>query len=812
MNGRPRGGSLNVLRLLAGYVVLAALIGLLSAGLAIPAVGAVGGLTKSSVTAFDNLPSQLTQSPLSQQSRILDAAGNVIATPYSQDRIILGSLAQVAPIMQKAQVAIEDSRFYEHGPIDFRGLSRAVVSTMSGDTQGASTLTQQFVKLTLQENALNADNAAAAQAAVARNGLAGITRKLQELRYAIGLEQKYTKDQILLGYLNLAYYGDRTYGVEAASEHYFSIPASKLNYLQAAVLAGTVQRPGDTDPVNYPTAAFERRNVVLDRMAVLGVITPAQAAAGKKVPIASMLHLKAPQNTCQRSSEPYFCEYVISWLERQPALGKDVAERLKNINTGGLTITTSLKPGLSQQIRQILARRVSVADGSGVGSAAVVVEPGTGKVLGMGQTSTFSGFPTSTQINWAVDASDGGSTYGFQFGSTAKLFTLTAALEAGVPENADVYAKAAGPNKAATYTRNENSDSCKDWQDWNVRNDTSWPGGKMPLRTATAQSVNTAFASLTMQVGLCHVLDQMSVMGMHMGNGAPMPKFATEALGAGTVSPLTLASAYATIAANGKYCPPTPVTSIIGPTRKALNLGPSQCKQVVPPGIAAGVADLLTAPLNDPGGTAYGLGIGRPAAGKTGTTDSHVQTWFVGFTPQLATAVWVGTGIGTGKTSIPSQPFSMARHVIGGTYYPEVFGASIAAPDWHDIMSYASQGLPVVPLPTPPDIIKNGDLVAIPSVVGMSPATAMAVLQAAGFQPSIAGTMDSPIPAGLVAGTNPSGQALRGSNVGLLLSTGSVPPTTPPPTTTSTPPAKTTTTPSANVSSTSSGKPVKGKH
>ncbi|CCH77851.1 putative transpeptidase [Nostocoides japonicum T1-X7] len=799
----------NVLRLLAAFVVLAVVAGVLAAGLAIPAVGATGSTVKGGVSLFNELPGDLTQSPLNQQSRILDAKGGVIATPYSENRIIV-PLKRIAPIMQKAQIAIEDSRFYEHGGVDVRGLSRALVSTVQGDKQGASTLTQQYVKMTLQENALQNDDQEAAQAAVARSGIEGISRKLQELKYAVKLEQTLTKDQILEGYLNLAYYGDLAYGVEAAAEHYFSTSAAKLNYNQAALLAGLVQQPGVTDPVHYPKAAQARRDVVLDRMAQLGVITAQQATAAKKVPVKSMLKVKPAQNTCQRSSEPYFCTYIIAWLQQQKVLGADPAERLKNLNTKGLTIQTTLDPSLSDYITKTLRKKVWAGDPSGVGAAATIIQPGTGKVLAMGQTSKFpvgnQKGKAYTQQNWNVDAKYGGSTYGFQIGSTAKMYILADALSNGIPVNGSVYAKAAGPSRPAYYSRSDNSDSCKDWQTWPVRNDSNWGGGPMSLWTATGASVNSAFASLTMKLGVCHVIDTMTKMGLHMGNGAALPKYPTMALGAGTISPMTVASGYATIASGGIYCQPTPVVSITDSTGKKLPLGANPCKRVLDKDVAAGVAQLLKAPLTMPGGTATGLGVpGRPSAGKTGTTDSHVQTWFAGITPQLATAVWVGTGIGTGN-GVPSTPFSMAGKRIGGIYRGNVFGADIAAPLWQSIMTRASKGMPVEQFPKASSKVTNGDYVKIPYVVGMSTSAAKAAIEDAGFDAYNAGQSYSTYPAGTVAGTTPSGSALRGSSVGYYISTGYVPKPPKPPAT-----QKTKKKPSSSSTSKKSEKPKKSK-
>lgn len=762
-----------VFRLLGAFLVLSLLAGALGAGVAIPAVAALGGGAKGAVGIFNELPDDLSRSPLNQQSVIYDAKGGVIATPYAENRIIV-KLNQIAPIMQKAQVAIEDSRFYAHGAIDARGLSRAVVETLQGNKQGASTLTQQFVKLTLTENARLDDDTEAAQEAQARSGWAGIARKLRELRYAVNLEQNMTKDQILQAYLNLAYYGDRAYGVEAAAQHYFSKSAAKLNYLEAALLAGTVQQPGTTDPINNPKAAQQRRNVVLERMAALNIITPKQLTAGKAVSVKKMLKVKQPLNSCQRSSQPYFCDYVMAWLKTQKSLGRDVAERTKNINTKGLTIRTTLDTKLSADMAKILTKKVPNDDPSGVGAAATIIEPGTGKVIAMAQTSKYPiGKAKGTQVNWNVDHRYGGGPYGFQSGSTAKPFALITALENGIPVNGSVRAKFADATKPASYFRSDNADpNCgTDFtpNPWQVRNDYA-DGGNITLKRATGQSINTAFASLTFQLGVCKVQADMAKMGMHKGSGEPIPKQPTAVLGAAEVSPMTIANAYATFAADGIGCTPVPVLSITDANKKPINIDKPNCKRVISSDVARGVTELLQEPFKA-GGTAEAqtvhLAGDRPEAGKTGTTDDNVETWFVGFTPQLATAVYVGT---------PNSSRKMKNINIGGQYYGEIFGATLAGPLWKKVMDRALEGKPVEEFKKPSDKVANGDFVSVPSVTGMPYDQAVAALKGAGFSTYRAANVNSSIPAGYAAGTTPSGRAIAKSAIGIYVSTGYVPP------------------------------------
>ncbi|NHA66965.1 transglycosylase domain-containing protein [Phycicoccus flavus] len=677
---------------LAALVVGSLAVGLLLAGLAAPATVALDAATTSGIDAFDDLPARLPADGLLQPTRILDADGHVLATAYGVDRVVV-PLSRIAPVMQQAQVAIEDSRFFSHGALDPRSLARAAVATAGGTVEGASTLTMQYVKLVEEENARVRGSAAAERAATTQQGAAGIARKVRQLRQAVALEQRESKQQILAGYLDLAYYGDQAYGVQAAAERYFSLPASRLDLGRAALLAGIVREPSAFDPLQHPRAAQARRDVVLARMAQLGVVTRRQARAARRVPVSALLRPSVPRGTCASSAHPYECTYVLSWLAQDPALGPTPAARRAAVDRGGLTIRTTFRPGLSDTVRRVLESRDPAGDPSGVGSAATVIQPGTGRILALGQTSRFTGSP-STEVDWAADRADGGSTYGFQSGSTAKLFVLATAFAQGIPEDATVDAPAAGPSQPTTFTPSENSDSCTAWNVWQVRNDEPWAGGPISLRQATAQSVNSAFAALTMRVGLCHVVATMDALGMHLGDGSPVPSVPTVALGAATVSPVTLAAAYAAVAAHGVYCTPVPVESVTDAAGHRLPVRGAGCHQAISADVAAQVADILQAPLDDPLGTATGLGLpGRPAAGKTGTTDSHAQTWFAGFTPQLATAVWVGT---------PTVPFGMTDVTVGGTFYPGVYGSSIAAPDWHDIMTAASQGLPVVPFPTPP--------------------------------------------------------------------------------------------------------------
>ena len=768
-----------VLRLLAVFLVASVVMGTLAAGLALPGVGGLGAATRSSVTLFDSLPSQFTASPLAQQSKMLDVKGNVIATPYEVNRVVV-PLSAVAPVMREAQVAIEDSRFYAHGGVDVRGVVRALASNAAGTTvQGGSTLTQQYVKVLLQETALTVGNKVAADAAAARSGAAGLSRKLQELKYSLQLERTKSKDEILQGYLNLVYYGDQAYGVQAAAQHYFHKDAKDLLLPEAALVAGLAQNPGTTDPVNHPDKALARRNVVLDRMRELGLITDQQVTDAKAVSLAAMLHLTTVPSACSGSGDnAYFCDYVLKWLESDPslnaALGATIEERKAKIFGGGLTIQTTLDPDITKMARDEIVRRVPLNNDVGLGSATVVIDPRTGEVRAMAQNTSYgiaAGKPGETSVNWAVDTALGGS-QGFGFGSTEKAFALVTALAKGLPINSSVNAQTAGPHQAATYTGTDFPDACGLGRStWSVRNDEFVPGGLTTLTRATARSINTAFVALVSQLGACNVRDTETRMGLHQSNGNPVKPFpAAITLGTDSVSPMTVASAYGTLGNNGIHCSPVPVAAITTMDAKVLPIptsGSTNCQQVVDPDVAHGVAAIMSNVLTGEGtATTSALANDRPAAGKTGTTDGNNETWFVGYTPQLTSAVWVGTP--NGNTQV------LDNVTLAGRFYPVVYGASIAAPIWKGIMDQALANQPTLPFPAPSDKITNGEDVAITSVEGQSIADATASLRAQGFTVTLGNRIFSLYPPGVVVGTDPGGQASPGSQVALLISTGTI--------------------------------------
>src|SRR5674476_699931 len=761
----------NVMSLLGALVATSVVLGLLGAGLMMPSVAAMGAAARKGVSIFDSLPGEFTQNPLSQQSRILASDGSLIATPYDENRIIV-PLAQVAPVMRQAQIAIEDSRFYEHGGVDPQGVGRALISNLrGGSTQGASTLTQQYVKITLQENALRNQDTKAAQAATARS----YTRKLQELNYAVTLEKTETKVLILQGYLNPLYYGGQAYGVEAAARHFFGVKASQLNLPQAATLAGLVQAPSSTDPIRNPAKALTRRNVVLDRMHTLKLITDAAWQSARKSKM--VIHTLPAQNSCALSPYPYFCNYIKEWLLQLPTLGATRAERSRRINQGGLIIQTTLNPKIQAAAQQELVAKVPVGNPNDIGAAAAVIEPGTGNVLAIAQNTTYAlqKSPGKTSVNWAVDSKYGGSG-GFAFGSTAKMFAVAEALQSGMPIDSTVIARPADATHAAVFFPSDYppGDKCAvpRGQAWSVHNDEGTRNGALSLTDATA------FAGLVAKLGACTVRDMMTNLGLHQGTGNPIQTYPSPiTLGSDSVSPLTLASSYAAIASGGKYCVPSPVLTIATSDKKLLPMPKGQCRKALSPEVANGVSQLLEAVITKGTGFGNDLAGGGPVAGKTGTAGNSLpsggtaQSWFVGYTPQLTTAVWVGTPYA------PNNTGNMQNLTLGNTTYPgEVYGATIAAPIWKQIMDRASAGMPFLDFGNPSTQVQSGDMVPIPNVAGMTVADATAALAAAGFQPVVGSTMASSYPVGQVAGTQPAAQALRGTTVVIVTSAGNAPP------------------------------------
>ncbi|MEU4892387.1 transglycosylase domain-containing protein [Streptomyces sp. NPDC044780] len=673
-NTRSSGG-LSTAQQAAKFLGVSALAGAVMAGLALPAVGALGLAAKGTVEEFDGIPANLKTPPLSQRTTILDAKGGEIAKVYSRDRTIV-KLKDVSPYMRQAIVAIEDARFYQHGAVDLKGVLRAVNTNAQegGVSQGASTLTQQYVKNVFVEEAGNNKEK------VAQATRQSIGRKIKELKYAIKVEKELGKKRILENYLNITFFGQQAYGIEAASQRYFSKSAKDLNLEQSAMLAGLVQSPSRYDPINAPETAKERRDTVLRRMAEVKDITPAQAAAAQKKPLG--LKVSMPRSGCITAVQGagFFCDYVREILLNDPTFGKTAEARAKRWNQGGLTIRTTLDPQAQESVQKSIKSHVYQSDS--VATAVTLVEPGTGKVLGMGQSRPYGFGENETQINLSADKAMGGSNYGFQVGSTFKPITAAAAIEQGKKP----YQRYSSPYKMKYPSP---VTTCKGtWRNdegATVENENESEVGPYAMKEATAKSVNTYFVQLISDIGVCPVTQMADRMGVERADGEEHNQVPSLTLGSEGFSPLTMANAYATFANRGVYCSPVFIESITGPNGKALKVPQSKCSRAMSEKTADTINTLLRGVVEDGTGKQAGL-KNRPSAGKTGTTDERRAAWFVGYTPNLAGAVWVG---GPGAKGVTMENIS-----IGGVFHDKVYGADTPGPIWKDAMSGALEGKP----------------------------------------------------------------------------------------------------------------------
>ncbi|KOG43295.1 transglycosylase domain-containing protein [Streptomyces resistomycificus] len=676
MPKKRSGGGLSSTQQAAKFLGVSVLAGAVMAGIALPAAGALGLAAKGSVESFDELPANLKTPPLSQRTTILDADGGQLATVYSRDRTVVG-LKNVSPYMQKAIVAIEDSRFYQHGAIDLKGVLRALNKNAQsgGVAEGASTLTQQYVKNVFVEEAGN-DPTKVAQATQQTLG-----RKIKELKYAIQVEEELGKKKILENYLNITFFGQQAYGVEAAAQRYYSKSAKNLTLQESALLAGIVQSPSRYDPVNDEAEATKRRNIVLQRMAEVGDVSRAEAAEAMKEPLG--LKVSQPKNGCITAVQgaSFFCKYVERVFLSDPVFGKSREARAKIWNQGGLTIRTTLDPQAQNSVEESLKDHVYKSDK--VAAAATLVEPGTGKIVAMGQSKPYGYGKNETEYNYSVDAAYGGSNYGFPTGSTFKPFVAAAALEEGRP----AYQEYSAPFKME-YPTPVQTCSSKPWTNLRgetLENETESEVGPYRLKKAMELSVNTYFVQMISDIGLCPVVNMTDKLHVRQGNGDKLPETPSIALGSIGLSPLTMASAYATFASRGMYCSPVAIESItqrIGDEKKTLEVPKSTCARAMSEKTADTVNELLRGVVDSGTGQAAGL-TDRQSAGKTGTTDERKNAWFVGYTPNMSGAVWVGSA---------SQKVQMKNITIGGTYNSLVYGGKVPGPIWKDAMAGALAG------------------------------------------------------------------------------------------------------------------------
>jgi membrane peptidoglycan carboxypeptidase len=690
--------------------VASAVGGALVAGVALPVVGGLGTVVRNAANKFNTLSTpELHQLPV--RSVLLDRYGKVLAYYYPRgiDRLPV-SYSQIAPSMRDAIVAIEDYRFYQHGAIDFRGTIRALVNNLTHHTvQGGSTLAQQYVK---NVEILSSPNPVAAFASATEDT---IGRKIRELRMAAVAEHSMSKNQILTGYLNVAFFGENSYGVEVAAERYFSTTAAKLTLAQAATLAGIVEDPSFYDPIANPGNALARRNLVLNRMAQLHYISAATAAAAEKQPLG--LKETIPQSGCTSKSAKYaayLCDYVIAVIKHDAAY-KQVWARLNGL--GGLTITTTLdrqdQHAANRAVDYILPPPPNRFNPGKNADTEVLIQPGTGKIRAIAIDRRYGTGHGQNLIDYAVGPQyDGGQ--GVQIGSTGKVYVMVTALEQGLPF---------GYSKTVPYQANITGyTNCKGQPvgtmlpngqlGWSLHNDESEPGGHYTLYTGTTASINVFFAYLEQKVGLCQSVKTAVQMGLTWPNGKSLLKpyrgspsadnVPSFTLGAVDVTPMAVAAADATLPARGIFCSPIAITKIVTDTGGKLPVESANCHRVLSQTIADAANYILQGDLNG-AGTATADNIPRPAASKTGTADNYMSAFFVGYTPDLLGAVWVGNP--TDPRLYPMQGTGSCYRTASGTFYCPGFMYGSMAPGNTWMLTFLHAALANPPrnfVPVPP--------------------------------------------------------------------------------------------------------------
>ena len=684
--------------------------GVLSAAAALPVIGVAGVAVRNATTTFNDLPvAGLGQVP--SKTQILDRSGHVIAIYYPRN-IFRDPVrwSHVAPVMRNAIVAIEDYRFWQHGAFDLHGTLRAVYSTVSGSqVQGGSDLAQQYVK-----NAciLTAKTTAGAQACTAFSP----ARKIRELRIAANVAREMTRPQLLTAYLNVAYFDHQAYGIKVASEYYFSVPPSKLTLTQAALLAGIVESPTRYDPVANPQNALARRAQVLNAMAVHGYISGATARRAIKAPLGlhrSYVPLQTGCTSPKMKGSAFFCDYVMSVMKNNPAYQKAYHEMQ---TVGGLKIYTTLSArdqrAATNAVNYVVpAKKPYYNPGYNVDTE-VMIQPGTGYIRAIAVDRPYGYGPGQTSVNYAVDSKyDGGA--GVQTGSSSKLFTLITALKQGYQFG--YHLKVHDGMTVGGFTDCHGNYVAP----FTVHNaDPGGENGGIPLYLGTTASINAFYVDLESHVGLCNVVKTAASMGLHRADGTSLLKavgkpssahyemaadgLASFTLGSVNVSPMSMAAAYATVAARGMYCRPIAIRRITDLAGHDLPVQAAGCHRVMRKGVADAANYVLRGVLES--GTAAGRNtLGREAAAKTGTANGGYYAAFAGYTPTLVGYVSVFNPLNPTGTGAMLGYRATYRQFPGG--YPnnsgQMFGDDAPGATWQYSFSHADLG-PALAFQQPP--------------------------------------------------------------------------------------------------------------
>ncbi|MDT7647322.1 MAG: hypothetical protein QOC75_4322 [Pseudonocardiales bacterium] len=769
-------GSEPTSRLVIKLLGLCVVGGVLVAGMVFPLAAGAGVASNTAADSVASVSADLADEQMPSATTVTDATGTPIAYLYAQNRTPVAPEA-ISPAMKAAVVAIEDRRFYDHQGVDWQGTIRAMIAnSASGDVrQGASTLTQQYVKnYQLYVTARSeSDRLKATEQTTAR--------KLREVRIALQLERKMTKDQILAGYLNIVFLGNNAYGVYSAARTYFNTTPDKLTVPQAAMLAGMVRSTSAYDPVSHPQAALDRRNVVIRAMAEQSMITPAQAAEATAAPLGVVDPLTSRPNGCLGAAEAgYFCKYVVEYLT-------EAGFTADQLNRGGYTIRTTLDPKAMQQVKGAVDAEVPPKQPH-VANVMALVEPGTQKhrVLAMAANRTFG-----------LRADQEETSYGLPYqpvnlgaGSIYKIFTAATALEKGLGIN---YVMTVPPSGYASPIYKDGTG-----RPIPVRNDGSY-AGSMPMWEALALSPNTAFVKLEEFTGVAPVVDMAVKMGLRSlattpfvepGTGKRTKRSIAEAtkaqglasftLGVSPTSILELANVGATLNSAGTWCPPSPIDQVTDWAGKPVPVTELPCEKVLPPGLADTLLTGLShdAVIGTAATSAKTLGWNRPIAAKTGTTQQYKSAGFIGIIPQIA----AGAVITFDNSRSPRplcDPGGVAPPVAcsGGNIY----GGKAPARTFFTAMNGYLAGQPVTQLPPVDDRYTEGGAASrVPEMIGKNADDARKILSKAGWKISLQ-NVDNRAPQGVVVGQSPRGSALPGEVVTLQVSTGDVPPPPPPP-------------------------------
>ena len=752
------------------------LAGVVAAGLMFPFAGGIGLLSNRATDVVANGSAQLIEGDVPQVSTMVDVAGKPIAWLYSQRRFEVPT-DQIADTMKLAIVSIEDKRFTEHNGVDWQGTLTGLHGYLSGDvdTRGGSTIEQQYVK--------NYQLLVTAQTDAERRAAVETTpaRKLREIRMALTLDKTFSKPEILTRYLNLVFFGNGAFGVQDAAQTYFGINASQLNWQQAALLAGMVQSTSALDPYINPDRALQRRNIVLDTMIENFPQHADALRAAKAEPLGVLPQPKQLPGGCiAAGNRAFFCDYVLDFLARAGISREQVAR-------GGYLIRTTLDPVVQDSVKRAIDN-VASPSLDGVASVMSVIKPGktSHQVMAMASNRTYG-------LN--LDARETMQPQPFSLvgdgaGSIYKIFTTAAALDMGMGINTQL--EVPGFFQAKGLGSSDTPGCPK--ETWCVKNAGKYRGS-MNVTDALATSPNTAFARLIQQVGVARAVDMSVRLGMRsygipgtaraydpQGNESLADFIKRQNMGSFTLGPfqlnaLELSNVAATLASGGVWCPPNPVAEIIDRHGNPVPITTEGCEQVVPEGLANTLANAMSKDDQGAGtaaGSAGSVGWNLPMSGKTGTTESHRSSGFVGFTSYYAGAVYVFDDSST-PSGICSFPL---RKCYGG----DLYGGNEPARTWFEAMKPIANNFGEVKLPpTDPRYVDGAPGGRVPSVSGLNLDAARQRLRDAGFQ-----VADQPTPVnsfasyGAVVGTTPSGQTIPGAIVTINISNGVAPPPPPP--------------------------------